>query len=319
MLFLKFIFLVYFFHTSQIQAKSLDDLYIKTYGNPNKAPIIFVHGGPGYNSLDFELTTASKLADLGHFVIVYDQRGQGRSKEASEDDFTYKTYADDLKAIIDQYHLEKPTLIGHSHGGPIAIRFDQFYPNIAAKIVLVSAPLYFSGVFNAIYENAARFYTSANDPKNLAELSFLKANWQFNPNLSAEEKVLIIARTFQHARQSGLYYTSRPNAEAQDLRALLHAHPIENPTGVLTAMPAFLKNEDYTQVNLLNWVFENRNRYCGIYGAEDGLFSPIELGIIRNALTSSNRENFKIIQEASHSIFIDQQAEFLQNLRTICL
>ena len=46
------------------------DLYIETFGNQKDTPIIYLHGGPGYNSTSFEVTTAEKLAKEGFFVIV---------------------------------------------------------------------------------------------------------------------------------------------------------------------------------------------------------------------------------------------------------
>ena len=35
-------------------------LYIKTFGKPDAKPIIFLHGGPGYNCASFERTTAQE-------------------------------------------------------------------------------------------------------------------------------------------------------------------------------------------------------------------------------------------------------------------
>ena len=36
------------------------EIYTKTFGNSKNKPIIFLHGGPGYNSVSFEATTAQK-------------------------------------------------------------------------------------------------------------------------------------------------------------------------------------------------------------------------------------------------------------------
>jgi pimeloyl-ACP methyl ester carboxylesterase len=68
-------------------------------------------------SQDFEWSTAAALAADGFFVVVYDQRGQGRSKPATDPkDYSYQKYADDIKILITQLNLKQPTLIGHSHG-----------------------------------------------------------------------------------------------------------------------------------------------------------------------------------------------------------
>jgi len=113
-------------------SQKIDSLYVDAYGDKSNPAIIFVHGGPGYDSQDFEFSTAVPLSAQGYYVVVYDQRGQGRSDLAqAPTDYSYKQYADDLKTIISQLGLTKPVLIGHSHGGPISLKFDQFYPGVA--------------------------------------------------------------------------------------------------------------------------------------------------------------------------------------------
>lgn len=39
------------------------EIYSKSYGNPEDISVIFLHGGPGYNCVNFEATTAQQLAD----------------------------------------------------------------------------------------------------------------------------------------------------------------------------------------------------------------------------------------------------------------
>lgn len=63
-----------------IQPATAAEIYSAAYGKASDPAVIFLHGGPGYNSLDFEVTTAQKLADQGFYVIVYDRRGEGRSR-----------------------------------------------------------------------------------------------------------------------------------------------------------------------------------------------------------------------------------------------
>jgi proline iminopeptidase len=73
-------------------------IYTKSFGSSQNKPIIFLHGGPGYNCVNFEATTAQQLADQGFYVIVYDRRGEGRSKDPSAQ-FTFKETFDDLNNI----------------------------------------------------------------------------------------------------------------------------------------------------------------------------------------------------------------------------
>jgi len=57
------------------------NLYIKAFGNSKNEPLIFIHGGPGSSSAAFGITTAQRLADKGFYVIIYDRRGEGLSKD----------------------------------------------------------------------------------------------------------------------------------------------------------------------------------------------------------------------------------------------
>lgn len=68
------------------------------------------------------MTNAELLSQQGFFVVVYDERGQGPN------DYTYKVYSDDIRMLIHKLHLRNPVLLGHSHGGPISLKFDQYYP-----------------------------------------------------------------------------------------------------------------------------------------------------------------------------------------------
>src|SRR5690606_27700777 len=92
------------------------NIYQKAFGQASQTPVIFLHGGPGGSSIDFELTTAEKLAEKGFFVIVYDRRGEGRSDD-DKAEFTFEQTFNDLKEIYREYGLSSATLLGHSFGG----------------------------------------------------------------------------------------------------------------------------------------------------------------------------------------------------------
>src|SRR4051812_20674070 len=116
-----------FLFSKNVSAKE-SALYSNAFGSKENPAIIFLHGGPGYNSFNFEASTAQKLADEGFYVIVYDQRGDGRSKAVKSAKYTFTEAEDDLNDIYEKYNLKKASLIGHSFGGTVAIRFAEKYP-----------------------------------------------------------------------------------------------------------------------------------------------------------------------------------------------
>lgn len=124
-------------------------IYSKAYGNPEGKPVVFLHGGPGYNCENFEATTAQQLADNGYYVIVYDRRGEGRSKDPNAK-FTFDETFEDLNAVYQKYGISKSSLIAHSFGGVVATLFAEKYPDKIQSIILVGAPISLQQTFKTI-------------------------------------------------------------------------------------------------------------------------------------------------------------------------
>ena len=305
---------------ARAQALKIDGMYVNAYGDPRNQPIIFVHGGPGYNSWDFEFTTARPLSEQGYYVVVYDQRGQGRSDAADSKRFNYRQYADDLKEIIDRLKLKEPVLIGHSHGGPIAIKFDEFYPHVAKKVVLVSAPVVFWDSMRSMLENCSRNYENVGQYDKRSSVGGIYYQLFLDSTTSVQRAPGLIGGAFLAAVDCGLYKVQHPSQAAQKLWREYGANRLNVPlSGMTAAMPGFLSNENYVHFNGLDYVFAHQSQFCGIYGDEDGLFTPLSLAVIRNALSSTSPEvPFRIVRGASHDVFVDQQPEFLKALKETC-
>lgn len=257
---------------SRAAPMKLHGLYVNTFGDKSHQPLVFVHGGPGFHSYDFELTTAPALAREGYYVVVYDQRGQGRSEAAESSQFNYKQYAADLKSILDALSLKAPVLLGHSHGGPIAIKFNEAFPGVAKKTVLVSAPIHFWGSMHSLFENCSRRYTERSETAELNQLSYYYFQLFANPDLPRDQYASFVSAAFIFGVRCGLYQTQSPSPEELRLRSLLEHSPISGLVpGSANAVEAFLANENYVRFNGIDHVVMNRTNYCGIYGAEDGL------------------------------------------------
>lgn len=98
--------------------------------------LICLHGGPGFDhSLMKE--TFSPLADLAQ-VVLPDQRGNGRSDWSTADRWTLDTWIDDVPAFCEALEIERPVLLGGSFGGFVALGVAGRYPELPAKLVLLS-------------------------------------------------------------------------------------------------------------------------------------------------------------------------------------
>lgn len=279
-----------------------EDVFQKEYGDKTKQPVIFIHGGPGVNSVDFEYTTAQLIASLGYRVLVYDQRGQGRSGKTNPANYNYQQYANDLHQIIATRKMVRPIIIAHSHGGPIAIQYEKLWPKEARAIILVSAPLHMWNAFTSLHDNCGEYYKKNGMKKEQDDLdeNFRKIKTATKDNPEA------VAAVFVHGIVGcKLANTEKPTAKEEQLRKMLKNYP--SPVEA-SSMPGFLKNEDYLTKDHTELVKSNKGRFFAIYGKEDHLFSDADRGAISAAVDPSR---FTLISGAGHSVYIDQQDEFM--------
>ena len=74
-----------------------------------------------------------------HQVIVYDQRGTGKSTKVTSKDFSTNRLAADAIAILDDLGIEKANVCGHSNGGRVAQVIALDYPDRVDRLLLASA------------------------------------------------------------------------------------------------------------------------------------------------------------------------------------
>ncbi len=91
-------------------------LYVEVHGPENAPAVVLSHGWTC--STAFWATQVRALA-TDHRVIVYDQRGHGRSPAVTQLPYTTEMLADDLAAVLDATLApgEQAVLAGHSMGG----------------------------------------------------------------------------------------------------------------------------------------------------------------------------------------------------------
>ena len=128
--------------------------------------MIFIHGGPGGNSVQFEQTTAQKLADEGFYVIVYDRRGEGRSADENAR-MTYDEAFGDLNTVYNKYNLETASLIGFSFGGLVTTLFTEKFPQKVTSIILVSSLISQQESYDHILGSVKKIYAKKNDSAGL--------------------------------------------------------------------------------------------------------------------------------------------------------
>ena len=297
---------VFIISTLLVNAQSI---YLKAFGNPNDKPLIYLHGGPGYNSAGFESTTAQKLSENGFYVITYDRRGEGRSPDKNAK-FTFNETFDDINLIYDKFNLTSATLIGHSFGGVIATLYAEKHPNKTTSIILVSAPLSMQETLSTIVKSSKSIYTSNKDSVNLNYINMLEK--------MDKSSIEYSSYCFSHAMQNGFYYPKVPTKEALNIYKKFKTDTLlikYSSEMTYEAPSGFWQNEKYTTLDLnenLKRVLKNNTPVFGLYGKDDGLFSGTQIRNIENLI---GKDNFEYLSNCSHNLFIDQQTKFINALK----
>jgi proline iminopeptidase len=105
---------------------------------PGTPPLLFLHGGPGYNSYSFE-AQAGKALENSLQLVYLDQRGSGRSERPWTGAYSIPAMVEDIEALRKQLGVPTLALMGHSFGGALALEYAAAYPQHVSKLVLVSA------------------------------------------------------------------------------------------------------------------------------------------------------------------------------------
>ncbi|HWR33922.1 MAG TPA: alpha/beta hydrolase, partial [Chitinophagaceae bacterium] len=112
-------------------------LHSETFGNPDSAMIVVLHGGPGSDYR--HLLNCKELAAHGYYVVFYDQRGSGLSKRHSKSSYSIQVMLDDVSAVIAHYRkspAQKIFLLGHSWGAILATAYIDKYPTAVRGAIL---------------------------------------------------------------------------------------------------------------------------------------------------------------------------------------
>lgn len=97
-------------------------LYWCRYDAPaSRGRLVLLHGGPGAHH-DYLLPQMLELAKHRD-LLLYDQRGGGRSKTDDRSPITWQTHVADLSRVLHELHEGPLTLVGYSWGAMLAMLY----------------------------------------------------------------------------------------------------------------------------------------------------------------------------------------------------
>lgn len=209
-------------------------------------PLLLHPGGPGMSSAYF-----GDLPELAseRTLLLLDPRGTGASDRPSDAAaFELADYAGDVEEVRRHLGLERLDLLGHSHGGFVAMAWASAYPQRVGRLVLASTTARFSDAIRAA--RAARVASHEGQPyyadavealrlhaegrygsdEELRELYRREARLLLAPETSVEGLGELLARA--GASADALRYFNEHIAPGMDQRAALAA--VDAPTLVIT-------------------------------------------------------------------------------------
>lgn len=111
-------------------------LHYLDYGTEGQPPLLCVHGAAAHAHW-FDFVAPALRQD--HRVYSLDLRGHGDSAWAEQHTYAFKTYAEDLNALVEKLDLRDFVLIGHSMGGMVSLLYSATFPGRVARLVVVDS------------------------------------------------------------------------------------------------------------------------------------------------------------------------------------
>jgi len=117
-----------------LQVDPIHQIYWEECGNPKGVPVVFLHGGPGAGSTPDH----RRFYDPQFYrIIVFDQRGAGRSKPSAElKENSPNHLIEDLEKLRLFLNIERWLVFGGSWGATLGIAYGETYPERCLGFIL---------------------------------------------------------------------------------------------------------------------------------------------------------------------------------------
>lgn len=261
-------------------------LYVKQSGEG--IPCLFVHGGPGEGSLDFETLGGNSLESFMQ-MIYFDQRGCARSGGTVSDDYSINRMIEDIEEIRKKLGIAKWIVIAHSFGGIIATNYVYKYEKFVDKLILLNSTLFMEDSLKSQLEYGSKL--------------LYEENLQYTEGDSVLEKWRYIVNKLI---ERNLFYKLQYNHYKNFLRVNEVSNKIENFNTVMA-----------------NQAFTNTEYFTNYFDVTKKILVPVLIitGNEDYAIGTNHYKNFifpnkkvKIIQ-GKHMVYLENNEEFKYVIR----
>ena len=255
--------------------------------------VFYLHGGPGSN-FHGNGEQMDALA-RGRTVIMYDQRGSGRSQIVTDPaQLEAEDHVRDLEALRRHFGIRRMSLIGLSWGSGLAALYAAQYPQRVRRMLLIS-PMPPTRAFAAA---RAAHLDGLLGPATLARRDAIRARW----NQAGDEEVADLCNeaidiTFR-------LYLVRATPEMLGLAGLR----CNIPPAAIRNRPAV---EAATMRSLGDWDFRPLlQRLTMPVLVMEGTGTNVPLDATRSWAAALPNSRLLLVENAGHELFLDQPESF---------
>lgn len=220
------------------------DIYYEIYGKGK--PLFLLHGNGGsIDAFKLEIHELSK-----HFMVVaMDTRAQGKSTDTSLEPLTYRKFAEDVKALVDELGLKKINILGWSDGGNTGLEFAIKYPKNIKKLIISGANVLPDGAGLQDLENlkkeVAKMKAENKPERDIRLLQLMIDEPQITKNQlnNIKAKVFVLAGENDIILRSHTEYIANeiPNSQHKIYKGASHGVPIERAEELNQDVILFIK------------------------------------------------------------------------------
>ncbi|MFA5941251.1 MAG: prolyl aminopeptidase [Sinimarinibacterium sp.] len=122
------------YRTHRLRVSELHELHVEECGNPDGAPVVFVHGGPGGGTEPWQ---RQFFDPQSYRIVLFDQRGCGKSTPHAElrENTTWDLVAD-MEKIRELLGIDRWVVFGGSWGSTLALAYAVTHPRHCKALVL---------------------------------------------------------------------------------------------------------------------------------------------------------------------------------------
>jgi pimeloyl-ACP methyl ester carboxylesterase len=235
-------------------------------------------------------------------LVVYDQRGHGRSDKARRGDWSLEALARDMEAVVRAHGGPDPVaIVGHSMGGMTTLKFCEIFPELigtrVGALALVNTTA--ADVMGGMLPGAARRLAAGFQIVQAGAIRALSSNASRVDRLRGRTRDL----AYVTVRWAGLGPKALPSIVEFTDRMLA-----ECPTDVWAHMLPALLGLDVSKVLDVIDV-----PTLVVAGTHDRLTPP---GAAERIAKAIKRAEFAIIRDAGHMSFLERPHSFNARLRT---